>query len=190
MKQSLTLLVFLFYTTVGNAQITGKQVQAAGYLGALQNTADSLLKGISRKESGASYFSVLDALYDKARQISSQEAFRQSDTENSAFIVTIQQLLKKLQVDLYKDKPSLAKLDMPDNFQKSVKAALTNFSRFKQPPGLDQNQRYAWVMVQVFENLDQITVALLQGSLSADLRKSILQRLIVQQNIISQLKQK
>ena len=190
MKQMrLILLVFLFYTSVGFAQIANKPMQVTSYLETLQNTADSLLKNTPRKESGESYFTISDVLYAKARQITTQEAFRQRDMGNSGFMVTMQQLLKKLQADLYKDKPALANLDIPDNFEKTVKAALTNFFRIQPPLGLDQDQRYAWVMVQVFENLDQISVGLLQGRLTAELRKSILQRLVVQQNIISRLKQ-
>ncbi|GAB2972256.1 hypothetical protein [Mucilaginibacter agri] len=190
MKQMrLILLVFFFYTSVGFAQIADKQVQVISYLEALQNTADSLLKNTPRKESGESYFNISDVLYAKARQITTQEVFRQRDMANSGFMVTMQQLLKKLQADLYKDKPALANLDIPDNLGITVKAALTNFFRIQPPLGLEQDQRYAWVMIQVFENLDQISVGLLQERLTAELRKSILQRLVVQQNIISRLKQ-
>lgn len=188
MEKYLITAILWFFVGDATAQVLSP-VQGS-YLKTLRVTADSLNKIVTSKDIGATYFITTDALYTSAIQITGVEDKRQTGTSNAAFTHILLQILNKLRRDLSPDQPKLSGLHAPKNFAITVKAALNNFNRYEIPPKLNQEQAYLWALIQVFENLDQINVAFLQADLSKEQRKSVIQRLTVQQNIINQLKQK
>lgn len=158
------------------------------YLLILRKTADSLRSGKLPTDAELYYKVVTKDIYQRARQITDQEAARQLGTANNDFIQTLRQLLRKLQQDLDTEKLHSEGAVMTANFQLTTKAALQNFNRYEAPAGLSHEDHYLWVMIQILENLNQINVGFLQAELNSGQRTAVMRRLTVQQKVIEQLK--
>lgn len=158
------------------------------YLLILRKTADSLRSGKLPTDAELYYKVVTKDIYQRARQITDQEAARQIGTTNNDFIQTLRQLLHKLQQDLDTEKLHSKGAVMTTNFQLTIKAALQNFNRYEPPAGLSHEDHYLWVMIQILENLNQINVGFLQVELKSGQRMAVMKRLTIQHKVIEQLK--
>ena len=187
----------LLYYAIGCLMISGRAVTAQTriieqqnptYLGTIRNTADLALQSPPGNNARTYYYRVTKLFYEQAQEITRKEAGIQKGTSNAGFMQTMEQLVAKLTKDLHQ--PQEQAIPVIDFFQSNTNAALRNFRRYQMPSALDPEHQYLWVMIQVFENLNQINVGYLQSALSPEEKKEVWQRLMVQQQIISQLKSK
>ncbi|QEM03662.1 hypothetical protein DIU31_009095 [Mucilaginibacter rubeus] len=182
------LIVFLEVHPLLAQPLTSKKA-LPDYLTQIQRTADSVLK-FSPNNARSYYFKITRSIYDRALKITMTESAIQSGTGNSGFTRAMVQLQYQLRADLFPSSCKQTVTPIPDLFQRTVDAAMRNFSRYQQPKGLDRERLYLWVMIQVFENLNQINAGFLQVGLSTKEKDQVWQRLKMQQQMIVQLKSK
>ncbi|QEM07821.1 hypothetical protein DIU31_031575 [Mucilaginibacter rubeus] len=190
----LKLTIITGFLLVAGASVKAQALpvkrQSSNYLHLLRNTSDSLLRLPVGKDVRQYYFQVTRTIYSEALTIAKAEVSQQSGTQNAVFARTIVQLITKLNGDLKALPDQQGAIPVSAFIQRNTNAALGNFGRYQQPEGLNHERQYLWVMIQVFENLNQINVGYLQAGLTPEEKKAVWQRLNVQQQITAQLRSK
>lgn len=172
------------------AQVTTKKRHGYHYLENVRYVADSMANLSPSKNARLYYFQLTKAFYEQTLSITKEELRRQKENGNQQFLKAMLTLLLKLQADLKSPFPVKDPVPLSPFFQQNTKAALGNFNRYKQPTGLSLDRQYLWVMIQVFENINQINIGYLQLGLPQEEKAQVWQRVSVQQKICDQLKSK
>lgn len=172
------------------AQTVTASDRQVNYIAMLRTAADSVLRLPVESDARLHYFHVTIPVYDKALIIAEAEAVQQKGTANADFANTMVQLVVRLRHDLNPPNVSQGAIPLSSLIKQNTNAAVGNFLRYQQPAGLDHEQQYLWVMIQVFENLNQINIAYMQAGLTEAEKNAVLKRLNVQRQMIVQLRSK